>query len=243
MCGEGSSLASQCLAFCQALASQGQAFNFSFKIGFNFSFCLDTRGVNPATPVVTRKKTSPSAKRRNARRRAQFLNKEQESLSPSSATSSISASPAPTSTLLSRSSPELSDSVEPETLRNSEIEKESQLSSLEISCDREYDSSAVLDPVGDDDALVLVLARCPVGGSCFNTNHLVTGILTRDSGDLCPVHPMCPLCEEEDSESESRPPRSCGFQANDPHGLPDSDCLGSILNTTEKHIWRSLAQT
>ena len=222
MCGEGSSLASQCLAFCQALASQGQAFNFSLKIGSNFSFYLDNRGVNPVTPSVTRKKTSPSAKRRNARRRAQFLNKKQESLSPSSAISSISASSAPTSTLLS-------DFVEPETLRNSQIEKESQISSLEISCNRGDDSSAVLDPVEDDDALVLVLARCPVGGSCYNTRHPVTGILTRDSGDLCPLHPMCPLCEEEDSESESRPPRSCGFQANDPHGLPDSDCLGSIL--------------
>ena len=87
MCGEGSSLAIQCLAFCQALASQGQAFNFSLKIGSNFSFCLDNRDVNPVTPFVTRKKTSPSAKRRNARRRAQFLNKKQESLSPSSATS------------------------------------------------------------------------------------------------------------------------------------------------------------
>ena len=42
MCGEGSFLASQCLAFCKALASQGQAFNFSLKIGSNFSFCLDS---------------------------------------------------------------------------------------------------------------------------------------------------------------------------------------------------------
>ena len=68
--------------------------------------------------------------------------------------SSISASPI--STLLSSSLPELSDSVKPETLRNRQIEKESQISSLEISCNREDDSSAVLDPVEDDDALVLV---------------------------------------------------------------------------------------
>ena len=73
--------------------------------------------------------------------------------------SSISASPI--STLLSCSLTELSDSVKPETLRNRQIEKESQISSLEISCNREDDSSAVLDPVEDDDALVLV----PSGGA------------------------------------------------------------------------------
>ena len=80
MCGEGSSLASQCLAFCQALASQGKAFNISLNINSKFSFSLDNR--------VTRKKMSPSAKRRNARRRAQFL-KKQESSSPSSAILSL----------------------------------------------------------------------------------------------------------------------------------------------------------
>ena len=41
--GEDSSLASQCLAFCQALASQGKAFSFSLKIDSTFSFALDTR--------------------------------------------------------------------------------------------------------------------------------------------------------------------------------------------------------
>ena len=228
MCGEGSSLASQCLAFCQALASQGKAFNFSLNIDSKFSFSLDNRGFNAVTPPVTRKKMSPSAKRRNARRRAQFLKKKQESSSPSSAVSSISASPAPSSILLPHSSQ--GPSVEPEKLRNSEVEKESHISSLEISCIREEVATAVLDPVEDDDALALALARCPVGGQCYNTRHPVTGIWTRDSGDLCPLHPMCPLCEEEDSERESRHPRSCGFQANEPRGgLPDSACLGSIL--------------
>ena len=46
MCAVGedsSSLASKCMDFCQALANQGEAFNFSLSIGSNFSFSLDTR--------------------------------------------------------------------------------------------------------------------------------------------------------------------------------------------------------
>ena len=74
--GEDSSLASQCLAFCQALASQGKAFSFSIKIDSTFSFSLDTRESSSSAPL-TRKKLSPSTQRRNARRRAEFLKKKQ----------------------------------------------------------------------------------------------------------------------------------------------------------------------
>ena len=74
--GEDSSLASQCLAFCQALASQGKAFSFSIKIDSTFSFSLDTRESSASAPL-TRKKLSPSTQRRNARRRAEFLKKKQ----------------------------------------------------------------------------------------------------------------------------------------------------------------------
>ena len=44
LCGEDSSLASQCLALCQTLVSQGKAFTFSLKIDSNstLSFSLDT---------------------------------------------------------------------------------------------------------------------------------------------------------------------------------------------------------
>ena len=40
LCEEETSLASQCLAFCQALASQGKAFKFSLAINSAFSFSL-----------------------------------------------------------------------------------------------------------------------------------------------------------------------------------------------------------
>ena len=90
MSGEHSSLATQCLAFCQALASQGKAFHISLTIGSDFCFSLDTREktppAKPKTPPVKerttsakgedRKKKSPSTLRRNAERREEFLKKE-----------------------------------------------------------------------------------------------------------------------------------------------------------------------
>ena len=69
-------LATKCLDFCQALSSQGVAFNFSLSIGSTFSFSLDTRGKTPLSPG-TKKKSSPSTLRRNARRRKEFLEKKQ----------------------------------------------------------------------------------------------------------------------------------------------------------------------
>ena len=78
--GGGDSLA-KCLAFCQALASQGQVFNFSVSIGSDFNFSLDTRSKAVKT-LETRKKASPSTLRRNARRRAEFIAGKQE-ISPS----------------------------------------------------------------------------------------------------------------------------------------------------------------
>ena len=93
--GEDSSLASQCLVFCQALASQGKAFSFSLKIDSTFSFALDTRESQASAPLpeaLTRKKVSPSTKRRNARRRAEFLKKKQSSSVQLDVPSSRSAS-------------------------------------------------------------------------------------------------------------------------------------------------------
>ena len=78
MCEEESSLTSQCLAFCQTLASQGKAFTFSLKIN-STSFSLDTRENQVPTQAV-RKKISPSTKRRNARRRQELLKKEADLL-------------------------------------------------------------------------------------------------------------------------------------------------------------------
>ena len=74
-----SSLAAKCLDFCQTLAGQGLAFNFSLSISSTFSFSLDTRekGRVLATQGKTKKKSSPSTLRRNARRKAAFLQRKQ----------------------------------------------------------------------------------------------------------------------------------------------------------------------
>ena len=68
-------LATKCLDFCQALSSQGVAFNFSLSISSTFFFSLDTRGKAPMASGT--KKKSPSTLRRNARRRREFLEKKQ----------------------------------------------------------------------------------------------------------------------------------------------------------------------
>jgi hypothetical protein len=84
MSNEDSSLTTQCLAFCQALASQGTAFNISLTVGSSFSFSLDTREKTPSAKERTtsakaevrkKKKPSPSSLRRNAERREEFLRK------------------------------------------------------------------------------------------------------------------------------------------------------------------------
>ena len=81
---EEDSMASKCLAFCQALVSQGQVFNFSLSIGSDFTFSLDTR--SKASGSQRKKKPSPSTIRRNAKRRAEFMAKKQQM--PPSRTSS-----------------------------------------------------------------------------------------------------------------------------------------------------------
>ena len=68
-------LASKCMEFCQALASQGQAFNFSLAIGSSFSFSLDSR--TKAEGTVNKKRVSPSTLRRNTKRRKEFIMKQQ----------------------------------------------------------------------------------------------------------------------------------------------------------------------
>ena len=80
MTDEDSSLASKCMAFCQALASQGQHFNFSISIGSDFSFSLDTRS-KAVTSQGTKKMASPSTLRRNARRREEFIAKKKQETS------------------------------------------------------------------------------------------------------------------------------------------------------------------
>ena len=77
MTDEDSSLASKCMAFCQALAIKGHHFNLSISIGSDFSFSLDTRS-KAVTGKGTKKAASPSTLRRNARRREEFMAKKQQ---------------------------------------------------------------------------------------------------------------------------------------------------------------------
>ena len=76
---ENTSLVAKCMEFCQALASQGQAFNFSLAIGPDFSFSLDTARSKVMKESRTKKKASPSTLRRNAKRREEFAKKKQNS--------------------------------------------------------------------------------------------------------------------------------------------------------------------
>ena len=81
---ENVSLASQCLALCQTLASQGQSFTFSLSIGSTFNFSMATNIQEKSAPVTapkTAKRKSPSTRKRNARRRKEFLEKKLHPLS------------------------------------------------------------------------------------------------------------------------------------------------------------------
>ena len=68
---EDAKLASQCLDICQTLA--GKSLPFSFNIGPNFSFSVDTR--EKEVFASQKKKKTPSTLRRDARRREELLRK------------------------------------------------------------------------------------------------------------------------------------------------------------------------
>ena len=70
---EDAKLVSQCLDICQTLAGKSLPFSFSFNIGPNFSFSVDTRGKEVLAPQ--KKKKTPSTLRRDARRREELLRK------------------------------------------------------------------------------------------------------------------------------------------------------------------------
>ena len=73
-----SSLAHQCLALCQTLASQGRTFSLSLTAGSSFIFSMESNGIAVPAQVV-KKKSSPSTLRRNAKRRELFLKRKFES--------------------------------------------------------------------------------------------------------------------------------------------------------------------
>ena len=88
---EDAKLVSQCLDFCQTLASKSLTFSFSLTIGTNFTFSVDTMGNGNLASKEKKKKPTPSAMRRNARRREEFLNKK---LNPSTAAKPFQSKPA-----------------------------------------------------------------------------------------------------------------------------------------------------
>ena len=93
-----SSLATQCLDFCQALARQGKDFKLSITIGSTFTFSLDTKEGKATLPTRIQKRKSPSTLKRNAKRKEEFLAKKSTSESsvlsvkPFSVTSAIPVS-------------------------------------------------------------------------------------------------------------------------------------------------------
>ena len=79
--GGDPALVTQCLDFCQALASMGHNISLSLTLGSIFSFNLDTRK-KPTSPdeiVKKKKKLSPSTLRRNQRRKQEFQKQKSES--------------------------------------------------------------------------------------------------------------------------------------------------------------------
>ena len=73
--GDKAALAKQCMDFCQHMDAKGKTYKFSLMLGSDFTFTLDTREEATTTKKEVRKKLSPSSIRRNARRKAEFLEK------------------------------------------------------------------------------------------------------------------------------------------------------------------------
>ena len=74
---------SKCFELTRMLGSKGMAFTFKLTLGDSFCFSLDTMGArtHPA-PVPKKKKKSESAKRRDKKRRLEFLNRKKTVPSP-----------------------------------------------------------------------------------------------------------------------------------------------------------------
>ena len=77
---EHAALVSQCLDFCQTLATKSLTFSFNLTLGDSFSFSLDTNGKEAlaAKAKKKKKKKTPSTLRRDAKRRSEFLKKKLE---------------------------------------------------------------------------------------------------------------------------------------------------------------------
>ena len=74
-----SPLMTQCLDFCQALALQGMVFKFSVSVGSTFNFSMDTMKGKDFPASRSKKRSSPSTLKRNAKRQEEFLKKKTSS--------------------------------------------------------------------------------------------------------------------------------------------------------------------
>ena len=90
MIGGEPALLTQCLDFCQALASMRHTISFSLALGSTFFFNLDSRkkATSPSEKRPQQKKLSPSTLRMNKKRREEFLNPKSEATSDMEVTSS-----------------------------------------------------------------------------------------------------------------------------------------------------------
>ena len=77
-------LHSKCFELTKMLGSKGLAFSFKLTLGDSFCFSLDTMGArtHPAPVPAKKKKKSESAKRRDKKRRLEFLNRKKTVSSP-----------------------------------------------------------------------------------------------------------------------------------------------------------------
>ena len=75
-----SSLTTQCLDFCQALAGHGKSFKISITIGSNFTFSLETKEGKATLPTRIPKRKSPSTLKRNGKRGEDILAKKSHNL-------------------------------------------------------------------------------------------------------------------------------------------------------------------
>ena len=89
---DNAALLSKCLDFCQSLSSKSLTFSFALTVTDSFSFSLATRGEVALASKAKKNKKTPSALRRNARRRAEFLKKKPEASTSDDALQSEHAS-------------------------------------------------------------------------------------------------------------------------------------------------------
>ena len=90
--GADPALARQCLELCQALITKGMAFSLSMTVGPTITFTLDTKVKEDNPSPKARKRPSPSTVKRNARRKAEYLERWQQ---PPKAPGTPSSAPSP----------------------------------------------------------------------------------------------------------------------------------------------------